>query len=100
MPKVVVLAAFIAVSGAPAFAQINGGLVTVNISGIRVELEDLLDAVVTVDQVQVPIGVAANVCSQITAAILADQLASGGSPNCTADSASRALAQFVQRQNQ
>lgn len=48
--------------------------------------------------VQVPIGIAANVCPNVNAAVLAQQLRQGGDADCTATSGSRALAQQVLRQ--
>jgi hypothetical protein len=92
-------AAFIALVGSPSFAQIiiPGGLVTVNISNIRVDLADLLD--VDISQVpvtvQVPIGVAANVCD-VSANVLAQQ-ADDAAP-CDAQNNSNALTRFVQSQ--
>ena len=87
-------------SVAPAAAQ-QSGLVNVNLSNIdvRVDLADLLD--IDVSQVpvnvQVPIGVAANVCG-VAANVLAADVNQDGSADCTAENSSTALARFVQSQ--
>lgn len=82
-----------------ASAQANQeGLITVNINNVANNLARDLD--VNVSQipvtVQVPIGVAANVCN-VSAAVLAQQRGTGAAP-CEATSTNRALNQFVQRQ--
>jgi hypothetical protein len=85
-------------AGGTALAQRQEGLVNVNVSDIRVELADLID--VQENQipvtVQVPIGVAANVCD-VNANVLAEQ-ARNGTANCDAENTSTALARAVQRQ--
>lgn len=91
---------------APAAAQQNG-LVNVNVSDIRVDLEDVIaDNNIGVQIpinaiVQVPIGIAANVCN-ISAAVLAKQAADAAPCNATSETATRAemntLARSLQRQ--
>jgi hypothetical protein len=85
----------------PASAQlVGGGLVVVNISNVAnnlardldVNVQDLID----IGSVQVPIGVAANVCN-ISAAVLASQR-NAGEAACNAETTNRALTQIVQRQ--
>jgi hypothetical protein len=82
----------------PAVAQQQSGLVNVNLSDIKVQLSDVLD--VDVSQipvtVQVPVGVAANVCPNANVAALA-QAAQSGEAECTAQNTSQALNQIVQR---
>jgi hypothetical protein len=94
------LALIVAVAGltAPALAQNNQGLVAVQLSDIVVQ--DIANNLsVEVSQipvtVQVPIGVAANVCN-VSAAVLAQQAADAAP--CEATSSSQALTQVVQRQ--
>ena len=84
---------------APALAQNEqGGLVNVNLSNVRTEIAKNLN--VDVSQipvtVQVPVGVAANVCG-VAANVLAQQK-NGGAADCTAMNTSQALTQVVQRQ--
>jgi hypothetical protein len=100
----IMLAALAAAAAIPATAQVNtgsgNGLVAVNIQNV-----DILKNFLNNDQisalnnlslpitVQVPIGVAANVCN-ISAAVLANQRGTGAAP-CDAKTGSRALAQNV-----
>jgi hypothetical protein len=99
MPKVVLAAALAGLLTTPSFAQIiiPGGLVTVNISNIRLDLANLLN--VDISQVpvtvNVPIGVAANVCD-VSANVLAQQ-ADDAAP-CDANNSSTAITRFVQSQ--
>jgi len=88
----------------PALAQLNGGLVVIDLSRNNVDL-DLLNNVandlnVNVSQipvnVQVPIGLAAAICD-VNANVLAQQKKNGGSP-CTAKNQTSALNKAVQRQ--
>jgi hypothetical protein len=84
-----------ALSGA-AFAQQQNGLVNVNISDV---VDDIAVAI-NVDRnqipvtVQVPVGIAANVCN-VSAAVLAQQAADAAP--CDATTTSQALNQAVQR---
>lgn len=103
MRKLMIAAAAVAaVSATPALAQ-QGGLVNVSIGDVSV-LNNFLDGsqVAALNNlsvpitVQVPIGVAANVCG-VDANVLAHQAIQGGA-TCTATSGSRALAQEVNRQ--
>lgn len=83
---------------APALAQTSEGLVTVNISNVANNLAQNLK--VDVSQipvsVQVPVGVAANVCG-VDANVLAKQK-QGGTAACDAKNTSNALDQVVQKQ--
>jgi hypothetical protein len=100
MRKFMIAAAALA-AATPAIAQVNtgSGLVAVNVQNVDIlknflndtQIAALNDLSVPVT-VQVPIGVAANVCN-ISAAVLAKQ-ASDAAP-CDAKSGSRALAQNV-----
>ena len=103
MRKMIFAAAAVAMATTPGLAQVNtgsgNGLVAVNIQDVS-----LLNGFLNNDQisalnnlgvpvtVNVPIGVAANVCN-ISAAVLAKQ-AAGAAP-CDAKSGSKALAQNV-----
>ena len=111
MRKMIIAAASAAMLGAtPALAQnvdVSGGLVDVTVQDVNVlndslnenELELLSRNNVAVPvQVQVPIGIAANVCPDVTAAVLAQRLKDGGDVECTATSGSRALGQQILRQ--
>ena len=101
MRKLMLAAAVLAAT--PAFAQVNtgsgNGLVAVNVQDVSV-LNNFLnnDQIAALNNigvpvtVQVPIGVAANVCN-ISAAVLAKQ-AAGAAP-CDAKTGSKALAQSV-----
>lgn len=104
MRKIMMAAALIAGTAsmsAPAAAQVvGGGLVVVNISNVAnnlarnlsVDTQDVID----IGSVQVPIGIAANVCG-IDANVLAAD-AKDGDVSCTATSTNRALTQIVKRQ--
>ena len=96
--QAVLSAALLGLIAAPSLAQVttNGGLITVNLSDITIQNiannlhVDVSQIPVTV---QVPIGIAANVCG-----IEANVLAAGGQGTaCTADSTSRAFDNLVQR---
>ena len=85
--------------GGTMFAQAQqSGLVNVDLSNLRAEIAK--DINVDVSQipvnVQVPVGVAANVCG-VDANVLARQQ-QGSTPNCQAKNKSQALNQQVQRQ--
>lgn len=110
MRKIIIAAALAtATAAAPATAQIvsiPSGLVTVNIQDVSLLNNFLNGAQIAAlnnisalngnnVQVQVPVGVAANVCG-VSAAVLGQ--AGGTNPTCTAQSGSRALAQAVNRQ--
>lgn len=83
---------------APALAQNNEGLVTVNISNVANDIAKNLS--IDVSQipvsVQAPVGVAANVCG-VDANVLA-QKKQDGTTTCDATSTNNALQQVVQRQ--
>jgi hypothetical protein len=101
MHKILLAAAAAATLATPAISQVNtgSGLVAVNVQDVSV-LNNFLnhDQIAALNNlsvpvtVQVPIGVAANVCN-ISAAVLAKQ-AAGAAP-CDAKSGSKALAQNV-----
>lgn len=82
----------------PTLAQTNEGLVTVNISNVANDVARNLS--VDVSQVplsvQVPVGIAANVCG-VDANVLAKQK-QGGTASCDATSTNNALQQVVQKQ--
>ena len=104
MRKFLIAAAAVAAAAStPAFAQAQGGLVNVSIGDVTI-LDNFLNGsqVAALNNisvpvtVQVPIGVAANVCG-VDANVLAHQ-AQMGAANCDATNGSRALAQEVNRQ--
>ena len=95
-----ILAAAIAAAPTTAFAQVNvgGGLVDVTVQNVDILKNFLNDTQiaalnnVTVPvTVQVPIGVAANVCG-VNANVLASQRKAGDPVTCTARNGSKALA--------
>lgn len=110
MRNVMIAAAALALGTSPAIAQnvdVGGGLVDVTIQDVNIlndslnqnELELLSRNNVAVPvNVQVPVGIAANVCG-IAANVLAANLRQEGGAECTAQSSSRALGQQVLRQN-
>ena len=110
MRKIMFAAALAAtVSAAPAIGQgVQGGLVNVQVpvtvlngSLNNNEIEILKNVGVNVAapiNVQVPIGIAANVCG-IAANVLAADIKQKGKAECTAESSSRALGQQILRQN-
>lgn len=100
-----------ALSAAPAMAQNAGGLITVQVTDVDVLKNslnnndvDILNnsnilsgnAIAVPVNVQVPIGIAANVCGT-TVALLAQDLAKGDD-TCTATTASGALGQAIAKQ--
>ena len=113
MRKMMIAAAALAASGmvaAQAAAQVTvgdtGGLVNVTITDTNVlnnslnanELELLNNNNVAVPvSIQVPIGIAANLCG-VAANVLVADLKQDGQADCTASNASRALGQQVLRQ--
>ena len=109
MRKLMMTAAALALGTTPALAQnvnVGGGLVDVTIQDVNVlndslnenELELLNNNNVAVPvNIQVPIGIAANVCG-VAANVLAADLKQDGEAECTASNASRALGQQVLRQ--
>ena len=100
MRKMILAAAAFA-AATPALAQVNtgSGLVAVTIQDVSI-LNNFLnnDQIAALNNVSapitvnVPVGIAANVCG-ISAAVLGKS--GGGSPTCTAKSGSKALAQNV-----
>ena len=106
MRKLMIAAAVAAASmtAAPAASQVNlsQGLVNVTITDVSIlnnflndtQIAALSNVTVPIT-VQVPIGVAANVCN-VSAAVLGQSGPAGG--KCEAKSGSRALAQVVNRQ--
>ena len=101
MRKIIFAAAALSLGATPALAQINtgSGLVAVTIQDVSI-LNNFLnnDQIAALNNVSapitvnVPVGIAANVCG-ISAAVLGKS--GGGSPTCTAKSGSKALAQNV-----
>ena len=103
MRKMMIAAAAVAAFATPAPAQVNtgsgNGLVAVNIQDVSILNNFLnndqiaaLNGVSVPITVQVPIGVAANVCG-VSAAVLGRS--GNTNPTCTAKSGSKALAQNV-----
>jgi hypothetical protein len=103
MRKMMIAAAAVAAFATPALAQVNtgsgNGLVAVNIQDVSILNNFLnndqiaaLNGVSVPITVQVPIGVAANVCG-VSAAVLGRS--GNTNPTCTAKSGSKALAQNV-----
>lgn len=97
--KTLVIAAALAAIAAPVAAQ-QSGLVNVDVSNVLNNLDlDLANNSLNDNTVQVPIGVAANVCgTEVNANILAKQRREGGTAQCTAQTVSRALKQAARRQ--
>lgn len=105
MRKIMTIAAIaVAMAATPAVAQLNTsqGLVTVTVQDVSI-LNNFLnnDQIAALNNlnvpvtVQVPVGVAANVCG-VNANVLAKQKAGGAT--CAAKSGSKALAQSVSKQ--
>jgi len=105
MRKIMIAAALAATAGTPAFAQIDvsHGLVNVTIGDVTI-LDDFLNdtQIAALNNlgvpitVQVPVGVAANVCG-VDANVLASQKKAGAA-SCDAKSGSQALAQHTVKQ--
>lgn len=85
------------VSGAKSAGSVAASLVNVNLSNVLNDLSlDLkIDKANIPINAQIPINVAANVCG-VSINILS--LSGGGSPNCTANSISPELKQYIQQQ--
>ena len=97
MKKYLVALAMASAVAVPAAAQQNG-LVNVNVSNVLNNLDlDLLNNSLNNNTVQVPIGVAANVCG-ITANVLAAQRKGGDTMTCTANNTSTALKRAAKAQ--
>ena len=101
MRKIIFAAAALSLGPTPALAQINtgSGLVAVTIQDVSIlnnflnnDQISALNNVSAPITVNVPVGIAANVCG-VSAAVLGKS--GGGSPTCTATSGSKALAQNV-----
>jgi hypothetical protein len=100
MKKLVLAAALASFAAAPAIAQdtAQGGLVNVNVANVLNDLEiDLLNNSLNNNTVQVPVGVAANVCG-VDANVLARQRRGNSPVTCTAQNVSQALKQAAKRQ--
>lgn len=103
MRKIMIAAALLA-AGSPALAQVNtsGGLVNVSVQNVDI-LKNFLnnDQIAALNNVtlpitvQVPVGVAANVCG-VSAAVLGK--AGTNAAPCTANNGSNALAKAVAQQ--
>ena len=88
--KILVAVAAMTVLAAPAAAQQNG-LVNVDVSNVLNNLDlDLLNNSLNNNTVQVPIGIAANVCG-VTANVLAAQKKGSDPVSCTAKTVSSQL---------
>lgn len=96
MKKLVIAIALTSAIAAPAVAQNQSGLVNVNVTDVLTDL-DLLNNSLNNNTVQVPIGVAANVCG-ITANVLAAQRKGGDTMTCTAKTTSNALKKAAKAQ--
>ena len=104
MRKMMIAAAALAIGTTPAVAQVDvgGGLVDVTVQNVDILNNFLNDSQIAALNnigpitVQVPVGVAANVCG-VNDNVLASQEKAGGAA-CTATSASNALAQHVVKQ--
>lgn len=99
MRKMMIAAALAATTAiaAPATAQQNG-LVNVDVSNVLNNLNlDLLNNTLNNNTVQVPIGVAAAVCPDINANVLAKQKKTG-TVSCTATTVTQALKQAAKKQ--
>lgn len=105
MRKMMIAAAVLAATATPALAQVNtsGGLVNVSVQNVDV-LKNFLnnDQIAALNNlsvpvtVQVPVGIAANVCG-VDANVLASQKKTGDA-TCTARNGSKALANAVAAQ--
>jgi len=105
MRKLFLAAAAVAATATPALAQTNtgsgNGLVAVNVQNVDILKNFLNDSQVSALNnlsvpvtVNVPIGVAANVCG-VNANVLASQRKAGDPVTCTARNGSKALANAV-----
>ena len=95
MKKLIIALAVTTAVAAPAAAQ-QSGLVNVDVSNVLNNL-DLLNNSLNNNTVQVPIGVAANVCG-VNANVLAAQRKSGGPVTCKATNTSTALKKAAKAQ--
>ena len=102
----IMIAAALAAAATPALAQVNtgSGLVAVNVQNVDILKNFLNDSQVSALNnlsvpvtVNVPIGVAANVCG-VNANVLAGQRKAGDPVTCTARNGSKALANAVASQ--
>jgi hypothetical protein len=97
MKKLIIALAVTTAFAAPAAAQ-QTGLVNVDVSNVLNNLSlDLLNNSLNNNTVQVPIGVAANVCG-VNANVLAAQRKSGGPVTCAAKNTSTALKKAAKAQ--
>lgn len=103
------IAAALAAAASPAVAQnvsVGGGLVDVTVQDVNVLNDSLNDNQIEIlnnnniavpIHVQVPIGIAANVCG-VNANVIAQAIKQDGNYECTATSGSSALGQQILRQ--
>ena len=95
------IAASMSMVSVPALAQTQNGLVNVNLGDVSVELKNILSNNLNNNNinipatVQVPIGIAANVCGTTVAALSQD--VRNGKNSCDAQTANAALARVVAR---
>jgi hypothetical protein len=78
----------------PASAQLQAGLVNVNVSDIEVETGDILSENNVVVPIGVAAGIAANICD-LTVGVLASQIARGEDVNCSSDVSDTGVRQDV-----
>lgn len=97
MKKLILAVPFaIALAFSSAASAQQEGVVNVDISVVKNDIaNDLNVEVIDIDTVQVPVGVAANVCG-VTANVLAKQM-QDGEAECQATTTSQALNQVVKR---
>lgn len=105
MRKFIAFAAAATLAAVPVSAQtvnVGGGLVDVDISNVAVDIARNLKVnvqdVIDVGNVQVPIGIAANVCPNLTANVIAKQRNAGQTTTCTATNTTSALNQMVKKE--
>ena len=99
MRKIMIVAAFAAsgLAAVPATAQQNG-LVNVDVSNVLNNLDlDQLNNSLNNNTVQVPVGVAAAVCPDLNANVIAKQKKTG-TVSCTATNVTQALKQAAKKQ--
>jgi hypothetical protein len=99
----IMIAAALMTAAAPALAQVQNGLVNVNLSSIQVQLQDILshnNVNVTVPaSISLPIGIAAQVCG-INAAVLAHQKSGGCNGSVANNQTASAIAKAIQHGGQ
>jgi hypothetical protein len=71
-----------------------------NLIAVDLNIQDvqIIDDVIVGAVVQAPIGIAANVCPVVNAAVLAQDVRQDGEAECEAETTTRAFSRLVQRQ--